>query len=261
MDMWKSIKLNKGLRRLDDSRLCPLPESLDLSSPKRAMIFAPHPDDETLGCGGTLARLAGHCDVQAVLVTDGSGAGQLPPEAVQLRREEFRQALAVLGVTDIKTLDYPDGEFRASHCFAEEMSDLLRGFQPEWVFLPSPLDYHRDHSRIGTALEPACRQCGSVTHVLFYEVWAPVQATHVVDITDNLNLKMEALHRHKTAMACGDYMRAVEGLNRFRGLYLGRDRHAEAFRVEFIPPSVGLVGQLKALGMRLIRGMKKWASR
>lgn len=261
MDMWKFIGLSKASGRLDDSILCQLPALLDLANPKRVMIFAPHPDDETLGCGGTLARLADHCDVQAVLVTDGSGAGHLPPEAVQLRREEFRQALAVLGVTDIKTLDYPDGNFRATRYFVEEMRNLLRGFQPEWVFLPSPLDYHRDHRRIGTALEPLCRQCGSVTHVLFYEVWAPVPATHVVDITDNVNQKMEALHRHTTAMACGDYVRAIEGLNRFRGLYLGRDRHAEAFRVEVVRPSAGMFGPAKALGVRLLRGMKKSMSR
>ena len=49
---------------------CPLPQPLDLAQARKVLVFVPHPDDETLGCGGTLARLAALCPVKVVLVTD-----------------------------------------------------------------------------------------------------------------------------------------------------------------------------------------------
>jgi LmbE family N-acetylglucosaminyl deacetylase len=211
---------------------CPLPLPLDLAVARKVLVFAPHPDDETLGCGGTLARLAQICPVKVVLVTDGSGAGGLPAGAGAVRQAEFVKALAVLGVTDAIQLNQPDGYFEASVDLAAVVTKLLEDYQPDWVFLPSPLDYHRDHVRIAAFLEPLCRSVASVRQLLFYEIWAPVPATHVVDITDQASLKLAALAEHATAMACGDYQGAVAGLNRYRGLYLGQDRLAEAFWVE-----------------------------
>jgi LmbE family N-acetylglucosaminyl deacetylase len=203
-----------------------------LASARKVLVFVPHPDDESLGCGGTLARLAPLCPVKVVLVTDGSGAGGLPDGAGAVRQAEFVRALACLGVTDSLQLNQPDGAFESTPALMHQVQQLLNDYQPDWVFLPSPLDYHRDHVRIAAFLEPLCRRTASVEQLLFYEVWAPVPATHVVDITDQYDRKCAAVAEHVTAMACGDYQRAVEGLNRYRGLYLGRDRLAEAFWVE-----------------------------
>ena len=228
-----SYIVNRRVRRqLCALEQCPLPQMLDLTSAHKVLVFSPHPDDETLGCGGTLARLAQICPVKVALVTDGSGAGGLPPGAGAVRQTEFVKALAVLGINDSIQLNQPDGFFEGSAAFADVVRKLLEDYQPDWVFLPSPLDYHRDHVRIAAFLEPLCRGETSVKQLLFYEIWAPVPATHVVDITDQANLKRAALAEHATAMVCGDYQRAVDGLNRYRGLYLGQNRLAEAFWVE-----------------------------
>lgn len=222
-------RVRQALRALEQ---CPLPQPLDLTLARKVLVFSPHPDDETLGCGGTLARLAQICPVKVVLVTDGSGAGGLPAGAGAVRQTEFVKALAVLGVNDSIQLNQPDGLFEGGAELAVVVKKLLEDYQPDWVFLPSPLDYHRDHVRMAAFLEPLCRGATSVKQLLFYEIWAPVPATHVVDITDHANLKQAALAEHATAMACGDYQRAVDGLNRYRGLYLGQNRLAEAFWVE-----------------------------
>lgn len=222
-------RVSRQLRALEQ---CPLPQMLDLTSAHKVLVFSPHPDDETLGCGGTLARLAKMCPVKVALVTDGSGAGGLPPGAGAVRQTELVKALAVLGIKDSIQLNQPDGFFEGSAALAEVVRKLLEDYQPDWVFLPSPLDYHRDHVRIAAFLEPLCRGATSVKQLLFYEIWAPVPATHVVDITDQADTKRAALAEHATAMVCGDYQRAVDGLNRYRGLYLGQNRLAEAFWVE-----------------------------
>lgn len=234
---------------------CPLPPLLDLERARRVLVFAPHPDDETLGCGGTLAQLVRRCPVKVVLVTDGSGGNDLPAGTDRIRQAEFRRALAVLGVTDTVMLNQPDGAFMATPALTAQVRQLLADYQPDWVLLPSPLDYHRDHVRIAAWLEPLCRQAASVTHLLFYEIWAPVPATHVVDITDEKLLKQAALAEHRTAMACGDYERAIDGLNRYRGLYLGRDRLAEAFWVERAGDE-SLFQHVQALGLRTLRRLR-----
>lgn len=238
-------------RQLAGLQPCPLPRLLDLTLARKVLVFAPHPDDETLGCGGTLARLAQMCPVKVVLVTDGSGAGGLPAGAGVVRQAEFIKALALLGVTDSIQLNQPDGSFEGGPDLALRVQGVLADYQPDWVFLPSALDYHRDHVRIAAFLEPLCRRALSVKQLLFYEIWAPVPATHIVDITEQADIKRAALAAHATAMECGDYMRAIDGLNRYRGLYLGRNRLAEAFWVESGRQD-GLFGQVQSVALKLL---------
>ncbi len=252
LNFLRARRIRRQLAALD---ACPLPQALDLTHARKVLVFAPHPDDETLGCGGTLARLALHCPVKVVLVTDGSGAGGLPPGADTIRQAEFVRALAVLGVTDSALLNQPDGSFQGNPELALQIRALLEDYQPDWVFLPSPLDYHRDHVRIAAFLKPLCCQAPSVTQLLFYEIWAPVPATHVVDITEQADRKQAALAEHATAMSCGDYQRAIDGLNRYRGLYLGRDRFAEAFWVEPAKAD-GLFRQVQAMALGLLAAVR-----
>lgn len=252
LNYFRNKRLQRQLALLD---ACPLPQHLDLTQARKVLVFAPHPDDETLGCGGTLARLVQHCPVKVVLVTDGSGAGGLPPEAAATRQREFVRALAVLGVTDSAQLNQPDGGFQGTPELARQVKELLEDYRPDWVFLPSPLDYHSDHVRIAAFLEPLCRQAIGVKKMLFYEIWAPVPATHVVDITDQVHVKKAALAEHVTAMVCGDYLRAVDGLNSYRGLYLGKGRFAEAFWVESVNES-RLFTQVQLMALEFLRKLQ-----
>lgn len=249
--MFSFISNRRVRKQLAGLEPCPLPQPLDLTRARKVLVFVPHPDDETLGCGGTLARLAPLCPVKVVLVTDGSGAGGLPEGAGAVRQGEFVRALARLGVTDSLQLNQPDGAFESSPALKQQIQRLLEDYQPDWVILPSPLDYHRDHVRIAAFLEPLCRRAASVEQLLFYEVWAPVPATHVVDITEQVDTKRLALTEHATAMVCGDYQRAVDGLNNYRGLYLGKGRVAEAFWVE--PSRTGrMFGAVQAMALNLL---------
>lgn len=73
--MFSYIASKRVRHALNALEQCPLPRPLDLTLARKVLVFSPHPDDETLGCGGTLARLAQMCPVKVALVTDGSGAG------------------------------------------------------------------------------------------------------------------------------------------------------------------------------------------
>jgi LmbE family N-acetylglucosaminyl deacetylase len=213
--------------------LCPLPRELAIPAGIRALVFAPHPDDETLGCGGTLACLAAAgSTVKIVVVTDGAGAGALAAGAVEARRREFRAAIDILGVRDAAFLAEPDGAFRSSARFERVIADLLQEFRPDWVFLPSLLDYHRDHVALAHALLDCLAGCGTRLRRFLYEVWTPLPATRIVDITEVLDRKLAAICCHRTALEHLDYRAGSHGLAAFRGLYLPRaqkPRYAEAF--------------------------------
>ena len=215
--------------------LCDLPQPLSLEGQPRVLVFVPHPDDESLGCGGTLALLAEQSAVKVILVTDGSGAGGLPAGAVEVRRREFLAALATLGVTDSEQWNYPDGAFFDSSGFQTKVQGLLKSYQPDWVMLPSPLDYHRDHLTVSVAVQSACATSRKRLTRIYYEVWSPLPATHYLDITSVVDRKFQAVDCHQTALACGPYRSALMGLNAYRGLYrMDREtpRFAEAFCVD-----------------------------
>ena len=216
--------------------LCPLPTPLALRGDLRVLVFAPHPDDEILGCGGTLALLARlGCPIRVVIVTDGAGAGGLPEGAATVRKEESRRGLKMIGIEDVVFLDEPDGAFRATAAFDETIRALLSSFRPDTILMPSPLDYHRDHVALGLALLrlwQAEHGHGHASTALLYEVWAPLPANRIVDISDVLALKQAALAQHRTALEQMDYASTNQGLAHFRGLYLGKGtapKHAEAF--------------------------------
>lgn len=227
--MWRFIK------RLSRPAVQPnaLPPELDLAGARRALVIAPHPDDETLGCGGTLARLAPTCDIHVVLVTNGDGGGGLPPETSAIRKQEMAAAVRTLGIAnEVLHLDEPDGRFEDTSAFRQALAAIVQRLQPDWVFLPWLGDSHPDHSRISHASSAVLRRSG-VERVLYYETWNPVPATHVVDITAVLQAKKAAVLCHATALKYGNYLDAMLGLNAYRALYLppGERRWAEAYAV------------------------------
>lgn len=213
--------------------LCPLPTLLTPIENGRVLVFAPHPDDEVLGCGGTLALLRQKkCAVKVIFVTDGAGAGTLGADAPAIRRKEAAESLAVLGINDMEFLDEPDGSFRNSPHFENKVHTLLQQFNPDWLFLPSVLDYHRDHVAIGQAVLSCWQRWEGPGRAFVYEIWSPLPATRVVDISSVIDLKKQAISHYVLPLSHCDYLSASIGLASYRGLYLSgkaESNYAEAF--------------------------------
>lgn len=230
--------INKFIRARWQSKIaklqpCPLPKPLTLIKGGKVLVFSPHPDDETLGCGGTLALLRDNgCAVKVVFVTDGGGAGSLPEGSIAIRQQEAKAALTTLGVQDWLFLDEPDGSFRSHPKFERQALEIMQHFQADWLFLPSVLDYHRDHVAIGQTLFSIWQRYKTAERLFFYEIWSPVPATHVVDISSVIDLKRQAINHYQLPLAHCDYLSAIMGLAAYRGLYLSnqeREQYAEAF--------------------------------
>lgn len=219
--------------RIKKLKLCPLPKLLSPISNGKVLVFAPHSDDETLGCGGTLALLQkNNCEIKVVYITDSGGAGTLADDAKMIRRNEAIAAMAVIGIKDLLFMDEPDGNFCNSSRFEKKIIDIILTTQPDWLFLPSVLDYHRDHVAIGLAISGCWHRCQNIGRAFFYEIWTPLPATCIVNISSVAELKRAAISCYKLPLAHCDYLSASMGLSAYRGLYLARQEtlnYAEAF--------------------------------
>lgn len=202
----------------------------------RVLVLAPHPDDESIGPGGTLIRHVQQGDAVAVVfLTSGErGLERLPaPQAWQVREGEAAAACQVLGVSPPVFLRLPDWTLgddlpRASAA----LQPILRQFQPELVYLPHPLEWHPDHRAVLPLLHAAFQSLGLAQPILRgYEVWTPMpEYHHAEDISAVMETKLAALRLHVSQVEGWDYVRAVQGLNTFRGVMAGRCLFAEVFQ-------------------------------
>ncbi len=201
------------------------------------LVLAPHPDDETLGCGGTLALHREQGDpVRILFLTDGSAgdpAGHYPADRyVAIRRAEARQACAVLGVGDLLFWDLPDSKLATVGDLGERLLDASRAFDPDTLYYPSGQELHSDHWAAGAHVERlhgvGRLRCASYA----YEVWTAIQQpTHLVDITPVLARKEAALTHYPSQLRYNDYRPKILGLNAYRSLtFPGTARYVEAFR-------------------------------
>jgi LmbE family N-acetylglucosaminyl deacetylase len=122
----------------------------------RLLVLAPHMDDETLGCGGTLALHSDPSRIHCLFATDGSRspapllpwAGRIDPELPAKRRLEAIAALAELGIgrDNLIFLNLPDSRLsRHRATLARRLSEVLQTLRPELVIAPFRLDVHPDH--------------------------------------------------------------------------------------------------------------------
>jgi LmbE family N-acetylglucosaminyl deacetylase len=209
---------------------------------RRALVLAPHPDDETIGPGGTLALLAAAgTAVTVVVVTGGEttpGTGLPPEQIVRRRAAEATQACARLGLSAPMFLEHPDGNLcRRLPAMAADLTALLTSTAPDAVFLPWFGDGHPDHQALTDALALTARDPDAAPNldakieVWAYETWTPLPATRLVDITAMIDAKRAALEAHVTARAAFD-LDAMTGLNRYRSVHgLAGRGWAEAFLV------------------------------
>jgi LmbE family N-acetylglucosaminyl deacetylase len=154
-------------------------DATDLLTSRPAMVVAPHPDDESLGCGlAVLGKRAKGLDVRFVFVSDG---GASHPEAVitrdelvARRRAEARAAAAALDVSDdcITFLDLPDGAVTDHvEALTARLTDLIIGAGLPELLVPSALDHHPDHIACNRASVAAAGRCPSPPVVYEYTIW------------------------------------------------------------------------------------------
>jgi LmbE family N-acetylglucosaminyl deacetylase len=152
-------------------------------SKKSALVFSPHQDDETFGCGGMIAlKREQEIPVNVVFLTDGRGShgleAQTQHQIIQIRQQESLKALGILGVeaANIYFLDHPDGslqklDFPNKQKIITEIIALLNSCQPGEVYVPHRLDSHQDHEATYELVKAAIAQIGMKVELLEYPIW------------------------------------------------------------------------------------------
>jgi LmbE family N-acetylglucosaminyl deacetylase len=200
---------------------------------ERVLVLAPHPDDESLGCGGTMALLSDRgASVSTLTATDGDATrgSSLPPEEIgRVRRAEAQRAAAAVGA-EPRFLGLPDGAL-AEHPreLASGLRKTIAELEPDAIFAPWLLDGGSDHRAVATAVAEVLDGAGKRPEVWGYEVWTPLVPNRAIDITEVIERKRAAIACHETAAAALD-LSAGEGLARWRSLQtLGGRGWVEAF--------------------------------
>lgn len=209
-----------------------MPVQLEAPVASRILVVAPHMDDEVIACGGTLLR---HKEigstVRVVFVSDSSSG--IPDPAIAQRVREVRRA-EMLNVQaalkfELRELAFPDGSLmRHEAGIAARLADELKDFAPTQVLCPFPVDAHADHQACAIALADAARQARWQGEILAYEVWSALWPNLAIDIGSVAEAKAALIGLYPSQMSDRDYVSAVLGLNRYRGLAHRLD-YAEAF--------------------------------
>lgn len=222
-------------------------------------IFA-HPDDEAYGPGGTLARYAreGH-EVYLLTLTRGE-AGTLgickhlaPDEKAQMRRQELVCAANVLGIREVRVLNYPDGRLNTVSYQEGESVVLeeIHRIRPNLVmtFHDLGISGHPDHVAVARWCRNAVRQLDTNIRLFYYGL-SPQQAsripnrqlipiprsdiTHAISVKEYLPIKIQAIQCHQSQLELWQMLQSVEGG------YI-RNAAVEYFTQVWPPPAFGTV--------------------
>jgi len=220
--MYTTIPSTSLLIEPERHPLCPAESAAALG---RTIVFAPHPDDESLGCGGLLALLANaEVDVTIVMMTDGSRSH---PNSVThsrarlaaIREDETLDAVAALGLTPttVHFLRYRDCGLPvdATAAFAEAtalLRTLVAGLRPDTVLVPWRRDPHCDHVSTWHLIRATVAGLRMRPRWLEYPVWAWLHADAAVaprhdeafawriDVSSVLARKRQAIAQHRSQL-------------------------------------------------------------
>lgn len=193
---------------------------------RTAIFFAPHPDDETLGCGGTIAkRIAEGYKVFVVVLTDGRYAfsrvlnittNPTPEETKEIRKEEVTEAVTLLGVpkSNLFFFDFEDCGLSKHEVEVEQaVGSFLESHCPDEVYFPMKRDWHPDHQAANRIIMRILRKRNlantafqySITHRLSRVgpqlerlIGFLTNRTRAVEISEYLEIKRQAVEKFRS---------------------------------------------------------------
>lgn len=170
---------------------------IDLEKVKRVLILAPHPDDELLGCGGSICALvdAGK-DVHVIFLSDGGKSGK-----PYLRRDEASRVREKLGYNHIEFWDFPDGNLKL---YRKEIKEKIRNYalkeSVDLILSTAPYDFHEDHRILGVI----CLELHLEIYpkrFAFYSVYNNILGNLNLDISEYMNKLKDCLSVYEHSLA------------------------------------------------------------
>ena len=198
----------------------------ELVRKRKILVFAPHPDDEAIACGGSIALHQRRGDeVTVAFLTHGDDSE---------RAYEARNSCAILGNTSSRFLGFDDGFLRYCEQAIDRVVQTLEAERPAIVYTPHAQEADLDHQNTYLVVAEALKKFyrGPKPTVLCYEVWTPLsEPSYWKDISEVADIKREAILAHRSQVASIDFVSAALALNRYRGIMSRKGEYCEAFSI------------------------------
>ncbi len=217
---------------------------------KKILVFAPHPDDETIGCGGTLLKHKENGDeISCVLATDLRKFKNLSKELVSEKEKEIEKVKNIYKFKFFEMMDFIPSELDSTpkSLIISKISDLLTNIKPDIIYIPYVNDVHTDHQIISKAVLSASKwfRSESIKEIMMYETLSETnfnfletevfRPNYFIDITKQLEKKIEICKCYKTEFKKHPFPRSEESIRSLailRGSQSGY-KAAESFKLIF----------------------------
>lgn len=203
-------------------------DELKVPLANRILVVAPHPDDETIGCGGLLLLHPNTVECRLLCVFNGELGGRIDEvngesqedyrrRLVGVRSNELRANARLLGFRSTVELGIPESGPGPTADDVHRVREILLEFRPEIVILPWAFDEHPHHRLTGRLVAEASR--GLTFMTLGYEVWGLLPENCFLDITEVIERKLRLVDAYKSQTATVDYRGYCEALAKVRAFH------------------------------------------
>ena len=214
----------------------------------RSLVIAPHPDDETLGVGGTLLRRKSEgASIAWVIVTTMTSESGWSIEQIDKRADDILQIQQLYDFDEVYHLNFTTARLDTVPMskLVSAISDVFKTFQPEEVFMPHPADVHTDHRLVFDAASACAKwfRFPSVKRVLAYETLSETdfglgtnqafRPNVFINIEEFFSEKLRAIDIYASEVSDFPFPRsheAIQSLAKLRGAASGC-KAAEAFEL------------------------------
>ena len=216
----------------------------------KILVIAPHPDDETLGCGGTLLRHKQEGDeLYWAIVTGISVETGWPEVAVKKRDAEINAVAKKYGFSDVFNFHFPATKIDTLPIsdLIGEISNVYKKVEPDIIYMPFAYDVHTDHQIIAKALQSTLKwfRYPHIQKVMMYETLSETEFNFLdkrnfnpnvfINISDYLDNKIETMQLYESEIDDFPFPRSeknIRSLSAFRGSQSGYEA-AEAFELVY----------------------------
>jgi len=215
----------------DESALIPFDTSPLPDGPW--LVFAPHPDDETFGMGGSILKAKNEgIDVHLVILTDGSlGGDQI--NLVETRKKEAEEVSRILGIKSLSFWGESDRALVHSQITTKSAYQAILEIKPATVYFPGPLEIHPDHRTTAFIVWEALqrmRQENIYPEPISYEISVQNPINMLINISDQIKTKQKAMDLYVSQNGQNNYSELVLALDKGRTFSLpNKVKFAEGF--------------------------------
>jgi LmbE family N-acetylglucosaminyl deacetylase len=214
---------------------------------RRITVVSVHPDDETLGCGGTILRHVSDGDEVTWIVVTSGWEPRYSAESLAIKAAEVERVAVAYGMKDVVTLGLPTTRLRELPAVQviDAIGPVLEAATPHWVYTIHGGDVHTDHRAVVDAMSIICkpfRQQPRLERWLSFETLsstdaaapglaAPFVPNVFVDVSPYIERKLEIMSMFASELQPYPFPRSAESIRalaRMRGAAIGRE-YAEAF--------------------------------